>query len=178
MTRIAIDADQNGLEMKRLLIEAMRAWGFECVDLDYLGRHPESDYPDVAHHLAGAIQRNEFDRGILICGTGLGMAMCANKVRGVYAGTCHDVYSAERLSKSNNAQVLTLGALVVGAESAKMIVRAWLRSDYQGGPSARKVDRMRQLESESFAGGSLAAVPPPTAGRVARARVGPARPSS
>ncbi len=87
---------------------------------------------------------------ILICGTGLGMAMIANKVEGVYAGVCHDVYSAERLRASNNAQVLTMGERVVGVELAKTIVDAWLKAEYQGGRSAPKVDIMRQLEKESF----------------------------
>jgi ribose 5-phosphate isomerase B len=74
------------------------------------------------------------------------MAMVANKVKGVFAGTCHDVYSAERLRKSNNAQVLTMGARVVGPELAKSIVTAWVRSEFEGGRSTAKVERMRKLE--------------------------------
>jgi ribose 5-phosphate isomerase B len=144
--RVAVDADQNGAALKRALIGALRERGVDCTDLDYLVSHPEDDYPDVAHHLATEIQRGLFDRGILICGTGLGMAMCANKVRGIFAGTCHDVYSAERLSKSNDAQVLTLGALVVGVELAKLIALAFVNSEFQGGRSTPKVLRMRQLE--------------------------------
>jgi len=80
------------------------------------------------------------------------MAMIANKVEGVFAGTCHDVYSAERLKKSNDAQILTMGARVIGPELAKMIVDAWLHSEFQGGGSAPKVDKMRELEQESFHG--------------------------
>jgi ribose 5-phosphate isomerase B len=76
------------------------------------------------------------------------MAMCANKVSGIFAGTCHDVYSAERLAKSNDAQILTLGAQVVGPELAKAIVQAWVNSTFQGGRSAPKVARMRELEQE------------------------------
>ena len=105
-----------------------------------------------SRHLAQEIQKRRYDRGILICGTGLGMAMIANKVEGVFAGTCHDVYSAERLKKSNDAQVLTLGARVIGPELAKMVVDAWLDSEFQGGGSLPKVDRMRELEKESFHG--------------------------
>ena len=87
----------------------------------------------------------------MICGTGLGMAIIANKVEGVFAGTCHDVYSAERLMKSNDAQVLTMGARVIGPELAKMVVDAWLRSeDSRGVGSAPKVEKMRQLEHTSF----------------------------
>ena len=78
------------------------------------------------------------------------MAMIANKVQGVYAGVCHDVFSAERLRKSNDAQVLTMGARVIGPELAKTIVSAWLKSEFQGGGSQPKVDQMRELERKSF----------------------------
>ena len=88
----------------------------------------------------------EYDRGVLICGTGLGMCMIANKVEGVYAGVCHDVYSAERLRKSNDAQVITMGARVVGPELAKSVLAAWLKSEFEAGRSLPKVQRMRELE--------------------------------
>ena len=78
------------------------------------------------------------------------MAMIANKVETVFAGVCHDVFSAERLRKSNNAQVLTMGARVIGSELAKTIVDAWLKSEFQGGGSQPKVDQMRELENRSF----------------------------
>ncbi len=117
----------------------------EVEDLNLIGGR-KVDYPDVGFNLARRVGNKEFDRGILICGTGLGMAMIANKVEGVYAGVCHDVYSAERLSKSNDAQILTLGARVVGPELAKSVVSAWMDSQFQGGNSAPKVSRMRELE--------------------------------
>jgi ribose 5-phosphate isomerase B len=104
----------------------------------------------VGYNLAKKVRDEQLDRAILICGTGLGMAMIANKVEGVFAGVCHDVYSAQRLRASNNAQVLTMGARVVGEELAKTIVDAWLEAEYQGGRSASKVDTMRNLEKESF----------------------------
>jgi ribose 5-phosphate isomerase B len=96
--------------------------------------------------LAKRVSGKEFDRGVLICGTGLGMAMVANKVEGIFAGTCHDVYSAERLCKSNDAQIITMGARVIGPELAKSIVSAWLKSNFEGGRSLPKVRRMRELE--------------------------------
>jgi ribose 5-phosphate isomerase B len=92
---------------------------------------------------------------VLICGTGLGMAMVANKVEGIFAGVCHDVYSAERLRKSNDAQILTLGARVVGPELAKTIVSAWLKSEFEAGRSLPKVERMRELERLSRKGNAL-----------------------
>jgi ribose 5-phosphate isomerase B len=114
-------------------------------DLNMLGSK-KVDYPDVGYALARRIANKEFDRGVLICGTGLGMAMIANKVEGIYAGVCHDVYSAERLRKSNDAQILTMGARVVGPELARVIATAWVRSEFEPGRSGPKVARMRELE--------------------------------
>jgi ribose 5-phosphate isomerase B len=143
--RIAVDSDDAGITLKQVIVDHLRSLGVEVEDLDLLGSQTV-DYPDVAYHLARRLARGEFDRGVLICGTGLGMAMMANKVQGVYAGVCHDSYSAERLCKSNDAQIITMGARVVGPELAKSIVNAWLQSEFSGGRSAAKVARMRELE--------------------------------
>ncbi len=148
--KILIDADDAALGLKKVLVDHLRGKGIEVEDLDLLGSRPDATYPDVAYHLAKKVQADRVDRAILICGTGLGMAMMANKVEGVFAGTCHDVYSAERLRASNNAQVLTMGARVVGEELARTIVDAWLKAEFQGGRSAPKVETMRALEQESF----------------------------
>ena len=143
--RVAIDSDDAGIELKKTLTEHLRSLGVEVEDLNLLGSK-KVDYPDIGYNLARRIAAREFDRGVLICGTGLGMAMIANKVEGVYAGVCHDVYSAERLRKSNDAQVLTMGARVVGPELARVIATAWVRSEFEPGRSGPKVARMRELE--------------------------------
>ena len=143
--KIAIDSDEFGMQLKETLYNDLRERNLNITDVRFSESH-DVNYPDVAFHLAQEVRDGVFDRGILVCGSGLGMAMCANKVEGVFAGTCHDVYTAERLVKSNNAQIITLGSLVVGPESAKMIVNAWLDSEYEGGRSAPKVKRMRELE--------------------------------
>ena len=148
--KIVIDADDAAFNLKKELVAHLESKGIEVEDLDYNGSNPDATYPEVGYNLARKVQAEKLDRAILICGTGLGMAMIANKVEGVYAGVCHDVYSAERLRASNNAQVLTMGERVVGVELAKTIVDAWLKSEYQGGRSAPKVDIMRKLEKESF----------------------------
>lgn len=148
--RIVIDADDAAFNLKKELVEHLKSKGIEVEDLDYNGTNPDATYPEVGYNLALKVQAENLDRAILICGTGLGMAMIANKVEGVYAGVCHDVYSAERLRASNNAQVMTMGERVVGVELAKTIVDAWLKTEYQGGRSAPKVDIMRKLEKESF----------------------------
>lgn len=147
--KIAIDCDSAAPQLKVALLEHLSATGIEVTDLDYLGSH-EVDYPDIAFNLAGRVATGEFGRGILLCGTGLGMAMCACKVPGVYAGTCHDVYSARRLQMSNDAQIITMGARVVGPELAKTIIDAWLAAEFAGGGSAPKVARMRELEKNQL----------------------------
>ena len=150
MMKIAIDADKNGAELKKALIELMKEKGTDYTDLDFLASYPGKDYPDVAYNLALRICEKEYDRGILICGTGLGMAICANKLKGVYAGTCNDAYAAERLVKSNNAKIITIGALVTGVESAKTIISVWLDSEFKGGKSLPKVERIKEIESEIY----------------------------
>jgi len=157
--RIAVDSDDAGLELKRVVVEHLRSQGIEVEDLNLLGGK-KVDYPDVAYNLAQRVARHEFDRGVLICGTGLGMCMMANKVKGVYAGVCHDVYSAERLCKSNDAQIITMGAQVIGLELAKTIITAWVHAYFEGGRSAPKVARMRELEQ-------LAPTPPSGGGESA-----------
>lgn len=148
--RIVIDCDDAALQLKKTIVEFLKSQNVEVTDLDYLGSKPGAFYPEIGYNLAKKIKDGSFERGILICGTGLGMAMIANKVEGVYAGVCHDVFSAERLRKSNDAQVLTMGARVIGPELAKTIVAAWLKSEFQGGGSQPKVDQMRELEQCSF----------------------------
>ncbi len=148
--KVAIDCDDAGLPLKPIIVNHLRSLGVETVDLD-LTAQTKVDYPDIGYNLAKRIAAKEYDRGILICGTGLGMAMVANKVEGVFAGTCHDTFSAERLCKSNNAQVLTMGARVIGPELAKSIVSAWVKSEFEGGRSQPKVDRMRELEGQEVA---------------------------
>lgn len=147
--RLAIDADDAAENLKSILFNHLKEKGFSITDLSY-SRGKIAMYPEIAYNLAKKIQSGEYDRGILICGTGLGMAIVANKVEGVYAGLCHDVFSAERLAKSNDANVLTMGERVIGSEHAKKIVEAWLASNFEGGGSLPKVEQIRELERKSF----------------------------
>lgn len=148
--KICIDADDAAIRLKKVLFDHLKSQGADITDLDYAAGHKSPYYGEIGFSLAREIQAGRYDRGILICGTGLGMAMIANKVQGVFAGTCHDVFSAERLKKSNDANVLTLGERVIGSELAKLIVEAWLRSEFSGGGSAPKVEQLRDLERQSF----------------------------
>jgi ribose 5-phosphate isomerase B len=147
---VAIGSDEAGFRLKGMVIELLRnEEGLEVIDF---GCHSEDpiDYPDVAFEVAQAVAEGMHDRAILICGTGIGMAIAANKVPGVRAAQAHDVYSAERARKSNDAQVLTMGARVIGPELAKSIVRAWLRSEFAGGASARKVDKLKAADAKLY----------------------------
>jgi ribose 5-phosphate isomerase B len=105
-------------------------------------------YPDTAVTVAKAVADGKHERGILLCGTGIGMAITANKVPGIRAAVCHDPYSAERARKSNDAQIMCMGARIIGPELAKLLVDTWLDSEFQGGGSAEKVERISYYEHE------------------------------
>ena len=108
----------------------------------------EVDYPDIAFDVANGVVNQEIDRGILCCGTGIGMAMAANKIPGVRAAQVHDTYSAERAQLSNNAQIITMGSKVIGLEVAKKIVDEYLSVTFEGGNSGRKIDQIMEKEAE------------------------------
>lgn len=145
--KIIIGSDHNGLGLKTALVEHLKSLGVECDDIGTYSQDPV-DYPDVAERLAVDIAKGDHARGILICGTGIGMAIAANKVPGVRAAQAHDIYSVERSRKSNDAQVLTLGAQVIGPETAKLLVNAWIKSDFEGGRSAPKVEKINRIDSK------------------------------
>ncbi|MDI9597467.1 MAG: ribose 5-phosphate isomerase B [Atribacterota bacterium] len=147
--KIAIGCDQNALDMKNAILELLNEKEIEYTDFGVFTKEPV-DYPDIAKEVAYAISKGKFDRGILICGTGLGMAMAADKVKGIRAATCSNVYQAERAIKSNNAQIMALGAQVTGIELAKLLVIAWLNSEFQGGRSEVKVNKIMKIEEENF----------------------------
>lgn len=142
MKTIAIGADDAAVDLKNIIKTLLETQGYAVTDFTNDAGNARPMYPDVAWALATAIQRQEFERGILLCGTGIGVAIVANKVPGVRAAQCHDTFSAERARKSNNAQIMTLGARVVGAELAKNIVNAWLAAEFEGGGSLAKVEKI------------------------------------
>jgi len=143
--KIVIGSDHNGFDMKEAIKEHLTELGVEYDDIGCFNTDPVL-YPEIAHKLAVSIMEGKYERGILICGTGLGMAITANKVPGVFAATCHDVYSAERARKSNNAQIITFGAQVIGTYLANKLVDIWLDSEFAGGRSKPKVDLMEEID--------------------------------
>jgi ribose 5-phosphate isomerase B len=143
MAAIAIAADEAGAPLKEHLARYLQTHGYAVKDY---GNGTEVDYPDVAAEVAEAVGRGEHDRALLVCGTGLGMAITANKVPGVRAVTVHDPYSAERARKSNDAQVLTMGARVIAPQAAEKVLDHWLASEFEGGGSTIKVEKMKQVD--------------------------------
>lgn len=152
--KIGLGCDHNAFEMKEALREYIKEIGHEVYDYGCKAC-VEVDYPEVAFEVAADINDNKLDRGILVCGTGIGVAIAAGKVPGIRAALCHDTYSAERAQKSNNAQVLTMGAKVIGIETAKQVVKAYLESEFPGGNSARKVQQIMDKEQEFLKGASV-----------------------
>jgi ribose 5-phosphate isomerase B len=169
MRPIAIGSDEAGFHLKEELRRHLETSGYEVVDYGCHSTDPV-DYPDVALEVATAVAAGHHDRAVLICGTGIGMAIAANKVPGVYAANAHDPYSAARARMSNNAQVLSLGARVVGTELAKTLVDVWLKSEFAGGGSLRKVQKIQAAEGRSET------IPPGSAPAAAGATASPAAP--
>ena len=148
---IALGSDDAGFRLKEHLKGFLESQGHAVRDYGCDSPDPV-DYPDVALLVAKAVARGEHDRAILVCGTGIGMSITANKVPGVYATVAHDAYSAAKARTSNNTQVLALGARVVAPELASTLVSIWLQSEFGGGASARKVGKIGQAEDELLSG--------------------------
>jgi len=140
---ILIASDHAGFRLKRQLVEFLSDRGETTLDLGVEDDH-SVDYPDYAHRLASAIEAGEADRGILICGTGLGMSMSANRHPGIRAALCHDAYTAEYARRHNDANVLCLGGRVLGPGVAEQIVEIFLDTAFEGGRHQRRVDKIER----------------------------------
>jgi ribose 5-phosphate isomerase B len=144
MKPIAVGCDPNAKDLKDLVVQHLGELGFACTD--YGSDDPV--YANVAIRVAEAIARGDHDRGILLCGTGIGMSIAANKVTGAFAALCSDTYSAERARRSNNANIMTLGSQVIGPELARVLVTTWMNADYEpGGRSDAKVRRIAEYDA-------------------------------
>ena len=145
--KIALASDHGGYRLKEELKEFVTEMGHQFKD--YGCESEESvDYPDLASSAARAVAGGECDLGIIVCGTGLGVSITANKVRGIRAVNCHDCFSAKMAIEHNNANILTLGQRVVGSGLAKMIVQVFLSSSFEGARHQRRLDKIAALEEE------------------------------
>ncbi|TFG82538.1 MAG: ribose 5-phosphate isomerase B [Erysipelotrichales bacterium] len=145
--KIGIGCDQNAYNLKMVVIRHLKEKGYEVIDYGS-NEGEEVLYPSVAFTVAQEVAAGVFDRAILICGTGIGMSIVANKIHGVRAALCHDVYSAQRARKSNDAQIMTMGSEIVGNALATTLVDAWLESEFAGGRSKPKVDLINEIDDK------------------------------
>lgn len=142
---ISIGSDHRGFDVKSKLIQLLAQLGHVVVDE---GTHSGDsvDYPDFARQVSKKVSCGDAERGILICGTGIGMAITANKFRGVRAATCHDEVTAERCRRHNDVNVLCLSADGIGERQMERIVELWLATDFEGGRHARRLEKIKEIE--------------------------------
>ncbi len=145
--KIAIGCDHGGFNLKTEIIKHLKAKNIELKDF---GTYTvdSCDYPDIAKEVAKEVAKREFDFGILVCGTGIGISIAANKVPGIRAALCHDTFSAHATREHNNANILTLGERVVGVGLALDIVDTFLNSKFQGERHQRRIDKITGIEEE------------------------------
>jgi ribose 5-phosphate isomerase B len=143
--KVLLGSDHAGFYLKEDLKVFIQSLGHEVEDYGVY-TDESSDYPDVALRVAEDVVKGKGERGILVCGTGVGMSIAANKVRGIRAALCHDVFSARASREHNNANILTMGERVIGKGLAREIVKVWLETDFQGGRHARRVEKIERYE--------------------------------
>ncbi len=142
---IALGCDHGGFELKNKILDFLKNSGYEVRDFG-IYENKSVDYPDIAKVVCESIQSGECECGILVCGTGIGMSIAANKHKGIRAAVCGDIYSAKMTKIHNNSNVIALGGRVIGEDTAKEIVSAWLTNEYEGGRHAARLQKIADLE--------------------------------
>jgi RpiB/LacA/LacB family sugar-phosphate isomerase len=152
--RVVIGADHAGYQMKEFLKRELQSLGHEIEDVGTFDPKQPDDYPDFAAAVGGAVQAGRAERGILVCGSGVGASVAANKLPGVRAGLCHDTYSARQGVEHDDVNVLVLGSRVVGTELARELVRSFLASKFSGEERhVRRLEKVKALESQPMKDG-------------------------
>ncbi|HEX2953871.1 MAG TPA: ribose 5-phosphate isomerase B [Bacillota bacterium] len=148
---LVVGCDNAAVDLKREILAFLSEEGYTFEDIGVNAAEDATIYPLVAEKVARAIIESGYEKqGILICGTGIGMAITSNKFPGIYAAVCHDSYSAERAKLSNNANVICMGARIIGPELAKKVLKEWLSLEFTGGRSLDKVAKIKELEGSTF----------------------------
>ena len=145
--KIALGSDHGGFQLKETIKEFLDSLGMEHKDFGTINED-SVDCPDFALDVAKAVAAGEYDKGILVCGTGIGIGIAANKVTGIRAAICGDVFSAKASREHNNANILSLGQRVIGPGLALEIVKAWLTTEFAGGRHQRRIDKISDIEKE------------------------------
>src|SRR6476469_5809005 len=147
--RVAVAFDHRGVKLRERVLEEVVRAGHETVDLGTDAPEPRIDYPDKAREVGDAIRNGEAERGILVCGSGVGAAIAASKLAGIRAAICHDTYSAHQGVEHDDMNVLCLGSEVIGAELAAELTRAFLTAEFDGGERyVRRLQKVQQMEME------------------------------
>jgi len=144
---IAIGCDHGGYELKLAVIEHLKSKGYEVKDFGCYSSD-SVDYPDYAYPVAKAVANGEAEKGILICGTGIGMSIAANKVKGIRCALCSDTFSAHATREHNDSNILALGARVVGLNLALDIVDTWIGAEFTGGRHSNRIEKITKIENE------------------------------
>ncbi len=151
--KYVIGADNAGVGLKKVLMEFLVEEGLEFEDVGVDSEEEKTYYPEIAKRVIDKIKESNYEKeGILICGTGIGMAITANKFPGIHAAACYDLYAAERARLSNDTNVITLGARITGPVLAKKILKKWLSLEFKPGRSTPKLEVIRKYEKENFGG--------------------------
>lgn len=146
--KLAIGCDEAAFALKETIKEVLKGKNIEVEDFGTFTEDEKVLYPNIAIKVAESIQKGDNERGILLCGTGIGMAITANKVDGIRAAVCHDPYSVERSRKSNDAQIMCMGARVIAPQLAAHLTELWLECEFAGGGSLEKLNRIREYEKD------------------------------
>lgn len=145
--KIGIASDHGGLTIKKMLVETLTAAGYDIID--YGPNDTTSvDYPDYAQKATAAYQAGEIDRGILVCGTGIGMSIAANKVKGIRCALVHDVFSAKVTKEHNDTNFIAMGERVIGLGLAELIAKTWLEAEFEGGRHALRIEKVMEIEKK------------------------------
>jgi ribose 5-phosphate isomerase B len=151
--RVAVAFDHRGVKLRERLLEVLAALGHEAVDLGTDRPEPRIDYPDKAREVGEAIRSGEAERALLVCGSGVGASVAANKLPGIRAAVCHDIYSAHQGVEHDDMNVLCLGSEVIGAELAAELARAFLEARFDGGERyVRRLEKIEEMERETTYG--------------------------
>lgn len=146
--KIGFGSDHAAIELKDALLAHLKEKGYECVDFGAYDPNVKTDYPIQGQKVAEAIIRGEIDKGVLVCGTGIGISLAANKVPGIRAAVCSEPYSARLTVQHNNANIIAMGARVVGVELGKMIVDEFFNASFEGGRHEARVNLITEIEKK------------------------------
>lgn len=149
MNKIAVGCDHGGIVLKDSVISTLKELGAEVIDLGCYSTE-SVDYPEYGLKVANAVASGEADAGVVMCGTGIGISIAANKVKGIRAAVVTNTYMAQLTKNHNNANIIALGGRVISPEEAREIVKAWYTAEYEGGRHERRLDIIRRIEDENF----------------------------